>query len=111
MSRKGLELGFSPLKVLSEREVLQIIEGNFTVLERTGIVVEDPDVLKLMESAGCKVDYSNKRVRIPESVITDCLDTTLMHICSKQGTKRLTYILQAAAIHFLWRLAEWNCSI
>ena len=52
MARKGMELGFAPLKVLSEREIRQIQDGTANVLETTGIVVEDPEVIKFMESAG-----------------------------------------------------------
>lgn len=71
-----MELGFAPLKVLSEREVRQIQDGTANVLETTGIVVEDPEVIKFMESAGCKADYANNRVRIPQWLITECLDSS-----------------------------------
>lgn len=69
MGRTGMEHGFAPLNIISESEVHRIQEGILNVLETTGVVVEDAEILKLMEEGGCQVDRKEKRARFPREVV------------------------------------------
>lgn len=48
-------------------------KASLDVLETTGVRVEHGRGLKLFEKNGCQVDYSNNRVRIPPSLVEECL--------------------------------------
>lgn len=75
MARQGMTLNYPPLNIISEGEVQRIQEGTLNVLETTGISVEDPEILKLFSDAGCLVDFTEKRVRMPAKLVLDCLAT------------------------------------
>jgi trimethylamine--corrinoid protein Co-methyltransferase len=44
-----------------------------TILEKIGIFIEDAQGLTFFENAGCNVDYCTKKVRIPESLVKECV--------------------------------------
>jgi trimethylamine--corrinoid protein Co-methyltransferase len=69
-----MKRGFAPLNIISNDEVEQIKEGTLNVLETTGAMVEDPEVLKMMGNAGCGIDLNEKRVRIPRDIVLQCLE-------------------------------------
>jgi trimethylamine--corrinoid protein Co-methyltransferase len=58
---------------LTEEHVEAIHRGTLSVLEGTGVRVEHERALKLLEKNGCKVDYDNRRVRIPQALAEECL--------------------------------------
>ena len=70
---KGFTRKFKPLKILTEEEVETIHRGTLDVLETTGVRVEHDRALKLFADHGCKVDFENKRVRIPSYLVEDCV--------------------------------------
>jgi len=70
---KGFTRKFKPLEVLSEQELEIIHKGSLDVLETTGIRVEHERALKLFAEHGCKVDFEERRVRIPPWLVEDCL--------------------------------------
>ena len=70
---KGFTRIFKPLEILNEEQIEAIHAGTLDVLRRTGIRFESEKALKLFEKNGCKVDYSNNRVRFPEGLVEDCL--------------------------------------
>ena len=75
MAREGLARLFPPLDIISEREVRAIKKGTLEVLERTGVVVEDPAIRSVMAAGGCKVENGSDRVRIPKEVAEERLRT------------------------------------
>ena len=52
----------SPLKVLQERQCLEIVEAALRVLERTGCEVKSAEALAILKSAGARVDGTRARV-------------------------------------------------
>lgn len=70
---KGFTRNFKPLKILTDEQVETIHRGTMAVLEQTGIKYEDERALKLLAANGCKVDFEEKRVRIPTWLVEDCL--------------------------------------
>jgi len=64
---------YSPL---DRKQLDEIHLATLKVLERTGVIVYDDDVLKLLESAGCTVDPNTKLVKFPKKVIDATLQKT-----------------------------------
>ncbi len=69
-TNKGLVGG--QYKPLTDNQVEQIHRASLTILEQTGVRVEQPQALQLFKQAGASVD--GNRVRIPEAIIMDALD-------------------------------------
>ena len=63
------------LKVLSPAEIEQVNEASLVTLEETGRVVECEEVLRLLESSGCPVDYASQVVKFPRAVVKKALST------------------------------------
>lgn len=59
------------LKVLDESEIERIHQGTLTVLEKTGIYVNEVEARKILRENGAKVDDNKKRVWIPPSLLED----------------------------------------
>ncbi|MFC1908083.1 trimethylamine methyltransferase family protein [Chloroflexota bacterium] len=70
---KGFTRKFKPLEILSKEEVEAIHRGTLDVLETAGVRIEHDRALELFAGHGCKVDFGKKRVRIPGSLVEDCL--------------------------------------
>jgi len=71
---KGFTRKFKPLEILTEEQIEAIHRGTLDILETTGVRVEHDRALKLFADHGCKVDFKEKRVRIPSYLVEDCLD-------------------------------------
>ncbi|NQV06753.1 trimethylamine methyltransferase family protein, partial [bacterium] len=66
----------SPLETLSPEELETIHAGALFTLEKTGMRIDSTRGMDLMESAGCRVDRENNRVRIPAWLAEECLRLT-----------------------------------
>ncbi len=71
MFRKG-----SYLEFLTKGQLSEIHHATLHVLEHTGISVELEEALKLLDELGAVVDYREKRVRIPPSLVEEALKKT-----------------------------------
>lgn len=63
----------SRLSILSESEIEAIHSSSIRILERVGCLVNSPKVVKLLVDAGAMVDSERKTVRVPQSLVEDCL--------------------------------------
>jgi trimethylamine--corrinoid protein Co-methyltransferase len=70
---KGFSRRFKPLDLLSDEEVAAIHRGALFVLQKTGMRIEHDRALKLFAANDCQVDFEDKRVRIPASLVEECL--------------------------------------
>jgi len=75
----------SSLQILAEEEIERIHRSSLELLEKTGMLIYDEDILKLLEKAGCKVDFSTKIARAPCELIEDGLKETLscLRLCGR----------------------------
>jgi len=73
MTLKSFAREYKPLEILTEEEVEAIHRGTLEVLWMTGVRMEHERALKLFEKHGCKVDYDDRRVRIPPGLVEECL--------------------------------------
>lgn len=71
--RKGFTRKIKPLEILTKEEIEMIHRATLDVLERTGVRFEQEEALKFLEEAGCIVDYKNKRVRFPSSLVEESI--------------------------------------
>jgi len=58
---------------LTDDQVQRIHEAALSILERTGVQVEEPEALRLFEEAGAAVDRESSRVRIPRALVEDAV--------------------------------------
>ena len=65
---------FRKLKVLTDDEMLRIVEGAIHVLQTTGVRFEDPACMDELAGAGCEVDRESLVVKFTEDAIFDALD-------------------------------------
>jgi trimethylamine--corrinoid protein Co-methyltransferase len=70
---KGFTRKFKPLDLLTVEEVEAIHRGALYTLAKTGMRIEHPEALALYEDRGCEVDHEERRVRIPASIVEECL--------------------------------------
>ena len=70
---KGFTRNFQPLELLTEEQVEAIHRATLHVLDSTGMRVEHDEALKLLKKNGCRVDFEERRVRFPPSLVEDCL--------------------------------------
>lgn len=61
----GFTRKFKPLEIISQEELETIHRGGLYTLETTGMRVEHDRALKLFADNHCRVDFEDKRVRIP----------------------------------------------
>ncbi len=60
-------------KILSDSELDSVIETAFKILEKTGFVIENSKILRLLEKLGARIDESSQKVFISKSLIQDFL--------------------------------------
>lgn len=74
--RPGFKRSFEQFKILTPGRAKAIHQATLRVLEQTGVAFNDSGALDLFESAGCSVDRSDNRVRIPQWLVEDSLAKT-----------------------------------
>jgi trimethylamine--corrinoid protein Co-methyltransferase len=69
---KGLVGG--QYRPLTDDQVSRIHEAALTILERTGVHVEEPEALRLFREAGAIVAHDGPRVQLPRALVEDAVD-------------------------------------
>ena len=75
MNTFGCRRTFPAQTVLSPEQVEAIHQGTLRVLAQTGVTCHNERALKVFEDAGCSVDMGSERVRFPEDIVNDCLES------------------------------------
>ncbi len=70
--RSGLK--GSKLQPLTAEEINRIHLSSFEILERTGIVIYDEEIVQLLGKSGCKIDHEKNLVKIPQDLAEDAVD-------------------------------------
>lgn len=92
---KGLSGG--QYKPLTDTQVQQIHQASLSVLEQTGIQVEEPQALKLFKMAGAKVE--GNRVRLSPSLVEDAIKKAPSRIVLAGRDPKNDLILEGARVH------------
>lgn len=93
--RKGLVGG--QYKPLTEHEVGRIHEAALQVLERTGVLVDEPEALALFEEAGA--DVRENRVRLPRALVEDAIDSAPSKVVLAGRDPKHDLILEDGRVH------------
>jgi trimethylamine--corrinoid protein Co-methyltransferase len=93
-----LETRRPKLDMLSESFIDQIISEALDVLEKTGVLVENDEALRLLADAGC--DCKRQTVSFKENLVEESLKTTPHSIKVYDRSGDLAMNLEGDAIHF-----------
>lgn len=69
----GLRKAGLGVEMFTQDEMLDIHYATVEVLEKTGLWVEDDEALDIFSDGGCWVDRAAHKVRIPETVLEECV--------------------------------------
>jgi trimethylamine--corrinoid protein Co-methyltransferase len=72
---KGFQRIFKPLEILTSEQIEKIYSGALDVLADTGIRFDHPRALELFAAAGAVVDFSQKMVKIPATLVEQTLSS------------------------------------
>jgi len=64
------------LKLLSSGDIERIHSDSLTILEKTGVRVQNDEAVLSLKNAGCTVNSDRKVVLIPRSLVAECLKKT-----------------------------------
>ena len=92
---KGLVGG--QYKPLTDGQVQCIHQAALSILERTGVQVEEPEALRLFEEAGARV--AGDRVRLPRSLIEDAVDWAPSRVVLAGRDPKWDLELEGARVH------------
>ncbi len=67
--------------LFSTAQLMRIHEASLAILERTGVLVPHPEILRRFADSGAMVDFATQRVRIPAELVK-----RLMGVAGKQFT-------------------------
>jgi trimethylamine--corrinoid protein Co-methyltransferase len=96
----GFSRTFKPLEITTEEEINAIHQGTLEVLWKTGVLVEHERALEHFSKNGCKVDFDEKRVRIPPVVVEDCLRKAPSIFCVKARNPKDDLITGSDTVYF-----------
>jgi trimethylamine--corrinoid protein Co-methyltransferase len=88
------------LELLSEELIKRIIEEALSLLEKTGIYVENKEALELFYAAGMKIDDKNQRVFISADLVENSLSSTPSVIRLFDRTGETEFIIGNDEVHF-----------
>jgi trimethylamine--corrinoid protein Co-methyltransferase len=94
---KGLVGG--QYKPLTDEQVRQIHQAALSILERTGVRVEEPEALQLFEKAGATIDREAVRVRIPQAMVEDAVDWAPSRVVLAGRDPKWDLELEGARVH------------
>jgi len=92
---KGLSGG--QYKPLTDEQVRRIHQAALSILERTGVQVEEPEALKMFQDAGANV--TDNRVRLPRSLVEDAVGWAPSRVILAGRDPRWDLELEGARVH------------
>jgi trimethylamine--corrinoid protein Co-methyltransferase len=95
--------GFScnkPIELLARHEIETIHEMSLEILKETGVVFHWEPALKVLESVGCKVDFSNHRVKFSENIVDQAIKSSPGRFGFKARDRRCDLEFFENKVHF-----------
>jgi trimethylamine--corrinoid protein Co-methyltransferase len=84
-------------KPLTDSQVQHIHQAALSILERTGVQVEEPEALRLFQGAGANV--TDNRVRVPRSLVKDAVDWAPLRVVLAGRDPEWDLELEGARVH------------
>jgi len=94
---KGLVSG--RYKPLTSDQVQRIHGAALDILQRTGVLVEEPEALRLFAEAGAFVERDTLRVRIPQALVEDAVDWAPSRVVLAGRDSKWDLELEGARVH------------
>ena len=89
------------LSVLEKPLIERIVDEAFVVLERSGVLIEDPHALERLQKVGLKADPETKRVQYPRALVEKALADapSSLTLCDRDGNP--VAVLEGDNVHFV----------
>jgi trimethylamine--corrinoid protein Co-methyltransferase len=88
------------LELLEKAFVERIVDEGLALLERVGVLVENPAALGLLSDAGAAVDRASQRARIGRSLVERCLATTPPSVTLYDRGGEKAFVIGGDEVHF-----------
>jgi trimethylamine--corrinoid protein Co-methyltransferase len=84
---------------LTDDQIERIHRAALSILERTGVLVEEPEALRLLGEAGASVDQDASRVRLPSALVEDAVDWAPSRVVLAGRDPKWDLELEGARVH------------
>ncbi|HEX9974236.1 MAG TPA: trimethylamine methyltransferase family protein, partial [bacterium] len=88
------------LEIIDNQKVERILNEAYSVLEKVGVLIENEEAIKLLESAGARVDRKHRKAYFPLSLIEQCVKSAPKSIAIYDRNRTLAMKLEENNIHF-----------
>ncbi len=88
------------LEMIDNQKVERILAEAYLVLEKVGVLIENEEAIKLLESADVRVDRKNRKAYFPLSLIERCVKSAPNSITIFDRTEQPAMALTGNNIHF-----------
>jgi trimethylamine--corrinoid protein Co-methyltransferase len=88
------------LELLEKAFVDRIVDEGLTLLERVGILIENPEALRLLGEAGAEIDAAARRARIGRKLVESCLATTPASVTLYDRRGEKAFVVGGDEVHF-----------
>jgi trimethylamine--corrinoid protein Co-methyltransferase len=87
------------LSILSENEIQEIHRSSLGILERDGVLVRSQEAVTLLTQAGANSDGKDRKVRLPSSLVEECLrkHPSTFHLSGR--TRENDLLIEPGKIH------------
>ncbi len=89
-----------PYKPLNDSDVNQISEAVFEVLSKSGMLVYSPTAFQAFKKAGADVDSQLCTVKLPRSLVEDCIASNPSSITLYSRDRQNDAILEKSRVHY-----------
>lgn len=62
-------------RILNDNQIEEMHENAIDLLENLGIIFAYDEALKILENAGCDVDWETQKVKIPREIVEKCISS------------------------------------
>jgi trimethylamine--corrinoid protein Co-methyltransferase len=88
------------MDLLNKALVEKIVDEGLTLLERQGVMVENPEALRLLGEAGAAIDRASQRARLGRKLVEDCLASTPSSITLYDRNGEKSFLVGGDEVHF-----------
>ena len=88
------------MEILGVEAIHDIVHEALTVLEKTGVFVENEEACSVLSQAGVEVDEGEKRAYIRKDIVEKCLETAPRSIEVYDRNGKLSMVLEGCTSHF-----------
>jgi trimethylamine---corrinoid protein Co-methyltransferase len=88
------------LELLDRAFVERIVDEGLTLLERQGMMIENPEALRLLGEAGAEVDRGGQRARLKRDLVEACLASTPASVSLYDRNGDRAFVVGGDEVHF-----------